>query len=119
MDEGVVVAEGEIAAGLRRLGLNGSSSVVVHASLRSFGHVDGGADAVVQALVETCGTVLMNAATWDHTRVTAPPGLIRPHNAGDTAETWESFDDALARAVPFTSDLPVDRGHGRIADTPA
>jgi aminoglycoside 3-N-acetyltransferase len=59
----------------------------------------------------------MNAATWDHTRVVAPRGLIRPHNADDTAEIWESFDDSLARAVPFSSDLPVDRGLGRIAET--
>ncbi|NYH91226.1 aminoglycoside N3'-acetyltransferase [Actinopolymorpha rutila] len=46
MAEGAVVTEDEIAAGLRRLGLNESSSVIVHASLRSFGHVDGGAPAV-------------------------------------------------------------------------
>jgi aminoglycoside 3-N-acetyltransferase len=58
------------------------------------------------------------AASWDHTGdVPAPPGLIRPHNCYYNAETWESFDEALARAVPFSLDLPVARWLGRIAET--
>lgn len=118
MGDGVVVTESEIAAGLRRLGLHESSSVIVHASLRSFGHVDGGADAVCRALVETCGTVMMLAASWDHAgHLPAPPGLVRPHNAYYNAESWESFDQALAGATAFTTDLPVARWLSRIAET--
>lgn len=117
MDEGVVVTEAEIADGLRRLGLDSTSSVLVHSSLRSFGRVDGGADAVCQALVGTCGTVMMIAGTWELTGVPAPPGLVRPHNAYFNAETWDAFDDALGRAVPFTPDLPVDRSLGHVAET--
>jgi hypothetical protein len=49
MDDGVVVTEDEIAEGLGRLGLDSTSSVLVHASLRSFGRVDGGAEAVCRA----------------------------------------------------------------------
>ena len=117
MAEAAVVTEDEIAAGLRRLGLNGSSSVIVHASLRSFGHVDGGADAVCRALIGTCGTVMMLAGSGDLTRVPAPPGLVRPRNAYYTAESWESFDEALANAVSFSVGLPVDRWLGRIAES--
>ncbi len=60
-----------IAAGLRALGLHGSSVVVVHSSLRSFGHVVGGAAAVCQALVDTCGTVLVPAGTWERNRTSS------------------------------------------------
>ena len=45
----------EIKAGLRNLGLKKGDSVGVHSSLRSFGRIDGGADAVIDALLETVG----------------------------------------------------------------
>ncbi|MGW5359255.1 AAC(3) family N-acetyltransferase [Actinopolymorpha pittospori] len=111
------VTERAVVDGLRELGLSSSSSVVVHASLRSFGRVEGGAEAVCRALVEVCGTVLVPAGTWDATRVPGPPGLTRPHNAYVGATTWAEFDDALAHATPFAPDLPVDRGLGQIAET--
>ena len=117
MDANRALTEHDIAEGLRDLGLNQSSSVVVHASLRSFGQVAGGADAVCRALVGTCGTVMMLAGGGDFTRVPAPPGLVRPHNAYYTAESWDGFDAALAGAVPFSVDLPVDRWLGRIAES--
>lgn len=116
MDEGPRVTQDAIADGLRRLGLGRSSAVVVHASLRSFGRVDGGAEAVCGALVDVCGTVLMTAGTWDLTGVPAPPGLVRPDNAYWNAASWAEFDAALAAAVPFHRGLPVDRWLGRIAE---
>jgi aminoglycoside 3-N-acetyltransferase len=117
MNDDGVVTEAEITEGLGRLGLNSTSSVLVHASLRSFGRVDGGAEAVCRALAGTCGTVMMISGTWDLTGVPAPPGLVRPHNAYYNAATWAAFDDALGSAVPFTPDLPVDRWLGRVAET--
>jgi aminoglycoside 3-N-acetyltransferase len=45
----------EIKAGLRKLGLKRGDSVGVHSSLKSFGRVEGGADAVIDALLETVG----------------------------------------------------------------
>lgn len=44
-----------IADGLRELGLRAGDTVVVHSSLKSFGEVEGGADAVVDALLEVLG----------------------------------------------------------------
>jgi len=49
------VNKGDIKDGLRKLGLKKGDSVGVHSSLKSFGHVDGGADTVIDALVETIG----------------------------------------------------------------
>jgi aminoglycoside 3-N-acetyltransferase len=45
----------EIKAGLRKLGLRRGDSIGVHSSLKSFGRVEGGADAVIDALLETVG----------------------------------------------------------------
>jgi len=114
---GSSVAYEAIVAGLHGLGLDASSAVIVHASLRSFGWVDGGAATVCRALVNTCGTLLLPAASWDLTGIPAPPSLVRPHNAVAVAESWDLFDAALARARPFTADLPIDRELGRIPQT--
>jgi aminoglycoside 3-N-acetyltransferase len=111
------VTERAIAEGLRSLGLDRSSAVIVHSSLRSFGYVEGGALAVGRAIVDVCGTVLLPAFSWDLTGVPAPPGLVRPHNAVHMVSSWEEFDAALARAVPFTVDLPIDREIGLIPET--
>lgn len=88
----------------------------MHASLSSFGHVEGGALAVCRALVSVCGTVMVPAGTWDLTGLKAPPGLVRPHNAYWNAATWEEFDALLARALPFSPELPIDRELGRIPE---
>lgn len=45
----------DLVEGLRKMGLAGGMSVEVHSSLSSFGQVDGGADAVIDALQECVG----------------------------------------------------------------
>jgi aminoglycoside 3-N-acetyltransferase len=50
-----VVRKEDIKAALTRLGLKRGDAVGVHSSLSSFGYVEGGADAVIDALVETVG----------------------------------------------------------------
>ncbi len=111
----IVTAE-MITAGLGRLGLSQGSSVIVHASMRSFGHVDGGAPAVVDALTAACGTVLMMAGSDEMTGLPAPPGLVRPNNAFYNAATWDDFDQAVAAATPYQQELPVSGWLGRVAE---
>jgi len=108
------VSRQAIVAGLQQLGLTPNAAVMVHSSLSAFGHVIGGAPAVVDALRETCGTVVMLAGSWELTGVPAPPGLIRPNNAYFNASSWAEFDEAVAHATPFRPNLPVDRWVGRI-----
>lgn len=58
----------DIRKGLTAVGLCPDDVVLVHSSLSSFGTVDGGADAVIDALLETVGpggTVVMPTFTWD------------------------------------------------------
>lgn len=51
----IPVTKNDIVAGLRKLGLKRGDNVGVHSSLSAFGYVEGGADAVVDALLETVG----------------------------------------------------------------
>lgn len=63
----MVVTERDIVAGLGRLGLEAGSVVVVHSSLSSFGHVEGGAETVIAALKSTVtpsGLLIMPTHTY-------------------------------------------------------
>ena len=51
----VHVTKDNIIKGLTSVGLNQGNVVLVHSSLSSFGYVEGGADAVIDALLETVG----------------------------------------------------------------
>lgn len=50
-----MVAKSNIEAGLRKLGLETGDTVLVHSSLKSFGQVEGGADAVIDAVLAAIG----------------------------------------------------------------
>ncbi len=76
-----VVRQQDIVAGLRGLGLAEGDSVLVHSSLRSFGHVVGGVDAVIDALVETVGpegTVLVPTLTGSEALCAEDPPIFDP-----------------------------------------
>ena len=78
-----------------------NNHLVVHASLSSFGNVEGGAPTVCSALLEAVGgggTVMMPAFTY--------------------AETWPgaAAGKPLTRAVAFHPDLPVSKEIGAIAE---
>jgi len=51
----LTVRKEDIKRGLAKLGLKKGDAVGVHSSLSRFGHVKGGADAVIDALMETIG----------------------------------------------------------------
>ncbi|MFN8627210.1 MAG: AAC(3) family N-acetyltransferase [Candidatus Binatia bacterium] len=84
-----------------QLALRGNH-VIVHASLSSFGHVEGGALAVCAALIDAVGkggTVMMPAFTAAETWLRPAPG------------------DSPARPLAFHADLSVSRAVGAIAET--
>ena len=68
-----------IRTGLEELGLAGRD-VAVHASLSSFGHVLGGAETVVGALLDVCATVVV-PTFCEIGRCNAPPGDRPRQNA--------------------------------------
>ncbi len=70
-----------IVAGLRELGLTVGSGVVVHSSLNSFGRVDGGARAVIEALMQVVtseGTLLMPSFNHGGAFADGAPGYFDP-----------------------------------------
>ncbi|BBN94348.1 aminoglycoside 3-N-acetyltransferase [Deinococcus grandis] len=58
------VTPAELDEGLRALGLDGTGHVIVHASLKSFGQLEGGARTVVDALERASATVVAPAFTY-------------------------------------------------------
>lgn len=62
-----VVIRDDIVAALRRVGVSLGDVVFAHSSLSAFGRVEGGADAVIDALLEAVGvegTVVLPTFTW-------------------------------------------------------
>ena len=63
----MAVSKADIRLGLQDIGVAPSDALLVHSSLRSFGYVHGGADAVIDALREAVGeqgTVLVPTLTF-------------------------------------------------------
>src|SRR5713226_1133799 len=76
-----VVTRAMIEAGLRDLGLGPGNIVVAHSALRSFGWVEGGEDAVIDALlavIEPTGTLCMPALSYGDYGPDHPPPLFDP-----------------------------------------
>jgi aminoglycoside 3-N-acetyltransferase len=68
-----------IVNGLRELGVKTGDALLVHTSLSSFGHVQGGGQTVIEALIETVGpggTLMMlaqSAGRFDPSEWRNPP----------------------------------------------
>src|SRR5690606_7280962 len=70
-----IVTREEIAEGLRRLGVAGGQEVLLHSSLKSFGRVDGGPDAVIDAFLDVLGpsgTLVCPTLTFNGFEATRP-----------------------------------------------
>ncbi|MGZ4353128.1 MAG: AAC(3) family N-acetyltransferase [Gaiellaceae bacterium] len=85
------VTSAELTAGVRELGVS-DRVVCLHSSLRSFGHVDGGAAAVVDAFLSEGCTVLVPSFSWGY--LVPPPAELRPAR--------NAWDYARPRALPPT-----------------
>ncbi|MCL2815134.1 MAG: AAC(3) family N-acetyltransferase [Oscillospiraceae bacterium] len=87
------VTKNDIIKKLRELGLKAEDNIVVHSSLSSFGYVKGGADAVIDALMELLtpdGTILM--PSFNHGEVYDDGGIFdvkaTPTVSGKIADTF-------------------------------
>jgi aminoglycoside 3-N-acetyltransferase len=99
------VTKEEIKDGLGRAGMRRGDTVLVHSSLKRFGYVDGGADAVIDALLETVGpdgTLMMSAIT---TNVQLVCLCIKAADAGlalDTSPLDVVHTETWAGTIPET-----------------
>ncbi len=86
--------------------------MIIHASLSSLGYVRGGAMAVLAALLDTCGTIIMPAFTCQS--MVWP--LVGPPANGMTYGKPE-YADANRHAAFYHSELPIHADVGVIAET--
>jgi aminoglycoside 3-N-acetyltransferase len=99
----------DLETGLRDLRL-GEAPVIVHASLKSFGYVDGGAAVVVDSLLNTFPSVMVPTFTYK-TMITPPVG------PADNGITYGSGQEANRMAEFFTPDMPADPLMGLVPET--
>lgn len=109
----------QIATDVRRLGVTSGDLVMVHASLRSIGPVEGGADGVVDALLAAVGadgTLVMNVGArddWSWVNERPEPERV------DLLLHTTPFDAALTPADPDNGVLAeVFRRRARTSDHP-
>lgn len=99
----------DVRAVVEGLGLDGRP-VCVHASLSSFGRVDGGADTIVDGLLEAGCTMLVPSFT-SRNLVGPPPGM-RPERNGWSYRAPQPDSGAGRVYTPDTTD--IDHGLGAV-----
>ncbi len=104
-----MVTKQQIITGLSHLGLKAGDVVIVHSSLSSFGEVEGGADTVIDALLEVIGdqgTLIVPTFNYD-------PGVFdikeTPSVVGRITETLRLRKDAVRSAHPTHSVAAIGR----------
>ncbi len=98
-----------LVAAFRDLGLQ-ERPVIAHASLKAFGPIRGGAEALLGALLNTVGALVMPTFTYK-TMVTPPLG---PPNNG---MTYDPHPLVNRKAEFFFPDMPADPLMGALAET--
>jgi len=100
----------DIVHGLRALGLTPGDAVLVHSSLSSLGYVEGGADTVIDALLEAVGadgTVLVPTLTGSEVLDAGHPPVYDPVGTpcwtGRIPETFRQRPDAVRSLHPTHS----------------
>jgi len=119
----VRVSKEDIEIALRELGLKKGDIVGVHSSLSSFGYVDGGADAVIDALLEIVGregTIVMPTHSTNLVKVKLAPREVAagalwlykilpydpketPCSTGVIPETFRKREDVMRSLHPLFS----------------
>ena len=86
------VTQSDIQASLRAAGIRPGDTLLVHSSLKSMGYVEGGADAVIDALLGTLGPdgtlVMPTLAQKDFIHAYRDWSLDRPSDVGFITETF-------------------------------
>jgi aminoglycoside 3-N-acetyltransferase len=92
----------DIDCGLRKLGIEENTPVIVHTSLKAFGEIRGGADTLLGALLANFKSVIMPTFTYK-TMIVPETG---PENNGII---YGSGKDRNRMAIPFDKNMPADK----------
>lgn len=97
----MIVTHDDIAASLRQIGVQHGALVQVHSSLSAFGYVEGGAETVVDALLDVIGTdgTLM-VPTFNHGNVEIFDIRTTPSRNGAITEAVRKRPDAIRSFHP-------------------
>jgi aminoglycoside 3-N-acetyltransferase len=100
MEEKKGLSQEEIVRGLRATGLKAGDVVLVHSAMRTFGHIDGGAETVIAAFLEVIGargTLVVPTFTFAHEGEEASiiDPASDPSEMGIITETLRRRPDAL------------------------
>jgi aminoglycoside 3-N-acetyltransferase len=98
----------EIRSALLGLKLN-DKPVIAHASLKSFGLIEGGAQTLLRAVLESVGALIMPAFTY---KSMITPGVGPPNNG----VTYGSDQNLNLMAEPFTPNMPCDKMMGVVPE---
>jgi len=99
----------ELKTGLAKLGLE-KSLVIAHASLKAFGHIEGGAETMLEALLDSVRGVIMPTFTY---KTMLNPDVGPPRNG----ITYGSEADLNKMAEAFHPDMPADKMMGTLPET--
>jgi aminoglycoside 3-N-acetyltransferase len=99
----------DLVSALQELGLPAGRPVIAHASLSAFGQVEGGAAALLEALLGQYPSLVMPAFTY---KTMVFPELGPPDNAA----AYGSYREANLMAQFFRPSMPVDRLMGATAE---
>jgi aminoglycoside 3-N-acetyltransferase len=107
----MLVTIDDLEKGFRLVGLNAGDRIMVHSSLSAFGYVDGGADAVIDALIRIVGpngTIIMPTFTlkFFNTQPRILDLLNTPSEMGKITETFRLRTDTL-RSTHMTHSVAV------------
>jgi aminoglycoside 3-N-acetyltransferase len=104
------VTSSDIVNGLRELGLPAGCKVLVHSALSSFGYVEGGADTVIDALLNVLGaqgTLMVPTLTGSEALSPTNPPFFDPSNSpcwtGRIPETLRQRPNAIRSLHPTHS----------------
>ena len=84
--------------------------VIAHASLRSFGQIDGGVQTLLRAVLDSVGALMMPTFTYK-TMIT--PNVGPPNNG----IAYGADTDLNMMAEPFTPNTPCDKLMGIVPET--
>lgn len=104
-----MLTHSDLKAGLDRLQL-ARNLVIAHASLKAFGPIDGGAETMLQALLDSTKGVIMPVFTY---KTMLNPEIGPPRNG----MTYGSEADLNKLAEPFHADMPADKMMGVLPET--
>jgi aminoglycoside 3-N-acetyltransferase len=105
-----MVSYHEVFSGLRQLGLDKQSPVIIHASLSSFGEIRGGAETLLGSVLGNFNAIM--APTFTYKTMVIPE-----EGPPDNAITYGGGHDQNLMAEPFSPDMPADKMMGVFAET--